>query len=209
MTQAYMIRHGATDWNAEHRWQGQTDVPLNEAGRAQAHALGEAFRGVEIDCVYSSDLSRARDTAAAVARSLGAPHRVDDLLRERSFGLWDGLTTSEIKEQYPDRFASYCEHRATETPPEGETWSELVARTTGAIDRIASDNQGGRVAIVAHAGPIRAFVDRALGLAREDYNRYELANAGVSVLRSNGGPSTRWQVVALNLTSHLTGAIPE
>ena len=89
----YLTRHGETDWNAEGRWQGHTDVPLNSTGEAQARAMADALRGTGIGAVVSSDLRRACDTARIVAGILGVDVAyVDADLRERAFGLFEGLT---------------------------------------------------------------------------------------------------------------------
>ena len=92
MTTLLLARHGETDWNRELRIQGSSDIGLNDLGRAQAHALAQELEHVELDAIYSSDLSRAQATAAAVAASHGLEVRLDARLRERSFGSWEGLT---------------------------------------------------------------------------------------------------------------------
>ena len=99
MTTLLLARHGETDWNREFRIQGSSDIELNELGRKQAHALAQELEHVELDAIYSSDLSRARATAEAVAASHGLEVRLDPRLRERSFGSWEGLTREDIDER--------------------------------------------------------------------------------------------------------------
>src|SRR5512139_4231488 len=115
-----LARHGETDWNAAGRWQGHTDIPLNEIGRAQAAALADRLRSEGIGAVVTSDLSRARHTAEIVAGALGVPVAlVDPGLREQRFGSFEGLTPRECEERYPGDWARYvADPRAG--PPGGE-----------------------------------------------------------------------------------------
>ena len=150
MTLLLLARHGETDWNREHRIQGNTDVPLNDAGRAQAEALAGELAGEPLDAVYSSDLARARDTARVVAARHGL--QVVELreLRERDFGTWEGLTDVEILERFPE---------ARERPwGDAETREEMAERVLGAVHGIAARHAGGRVLVVSHGGPIRALL---------------------------------------------------
>ena len=98
MPELLLVRHGETDWNRDHRVQGQTDTPLNATGLAQAHALASSLSCVPLDAVYSSDLARARMTAETVAEPHGLPVEVEVDLREKDFGTWEGLTDVEISQ---------------------------------------------------------------------------------------------------------------
>jgi broad specificity phosphatase PhoE len=100
VTTLLLVRHGETDWNRDGRWQGQSDTPLNEVGRQQAVRVAEELDG--IDVVYSSDLARARETAEIVAERLGLDVELDERLRERSFGAWEGKTGPEIEAEFRD-----------------------------------------------------------------------------------------------------------
>ena len=101
------VRHGETEWNVTGRYQGQTDVPLSEKGRAQAEALGKRFADIHVDEVYSSPLKRAYDTARAIAEPKGLPiHKVDGI-KELNFGEWDGLTKEQLTEQFGEAFVKY------------------------------------------------------------------------------------------------------
>lgn len=139
MTTLLLVRHGETDWNAERRWQGHTDVPLNERGRKQARALAEQIAAEPVDAVYSSDLRRARDTAAAVADRLGLPVTVDPDLREIDVGSREGLTGDEVGDRAWD----------------GEPHAAHGERVLRAIGRIAAAHPTGRVLVVAHGGCLR------------------------------------------------------
>jgi broad specificity phosphatase PhoE len=149
-TTIYLARHGETDWNLRRRVQGHTDRPLNETGLAQAQALGDALAAEHLDAVYSSDLSRASDTARIVAE----PRRIDVTaipeLREKHFGTWEGLTDDEVLVRFP--------HAVAGGWGDAETSEELAARVYTALRKIASRHDGEHVLVVTHGGPMRAVL---------------------------------------------------
>lgn len=150
MTTFLLVRHGQTDWNLERRVQGHADRPLNETGRAQAHALADELDGTTIDAVYSSDLARALETARILGRRLGLPVAVTPDLREKHFGTWEGLTDQEVLSRFP---------HAREGPwGDGETTDEMTERVVAGLRRIAAAHPGGQVLVVAHGGPLRALL---------------------------------------------------
>ena len=107
MTELILVRHGETLWNRERRMQGQTDTPLSAIGRAQAQAVGQRLARHPFVALYSSDLTRAWDTAAAIARASGREVRREPALRERTFGVFEGLTYEEMAQRYPDEHARF------------------------------------------------------------------------------------------------------
>ncbi|MDB4983296.1 MAG: phosphoglycerate mutase [Myxococcales bacterium] len=160
----YLARHGETDWNRVGRWQGHTDVALNDEGRAQARALGERLRGLEIGRVHASDLLRARQTAEIAAELLGlGPPVVDPDLRERSFGVFEGLTRDECEGRFPDLWAAY---RAdpSRVPPGAEAHEALAVRMHEAVRRAVAVDDAAPILIVSHGGSIRAFLARVTGV---------------------------------------------
>jgi broad specificity phosphatase PhoE len=169
VTTLLLARHGETDWNRARRWQGHADRPLTERGRGQAADLAARLDEISLDAVYSSDLRRARDTALAVAESQGIDLIELPDLREVNVGSWEGLTREEAEHRFPDAFRRW---RAGGTGwDDGETYAEMSGRVLSAVDRIAADNDGGRVLIVSHGGPIRAIHGAALALDVEAYRR--------------------------------------
>jgi probable phosphoglycerate mutase len=162
----YLARHGETAWNREGRWQGHTDVELNEEGRLQSRALAEALRAHRLVGVHSSDLARARQTAEIVAAALdlGAV-AVDAGLRERSFGCFEGLTRQECALRFPDEWQSY-QGDPRRMPPGGEDQQAVVARMRGALLRAAAalPADGAAGLAVSHGGAIRALVSSLTGL---------------------------------------------
>jgi broad specificity phosphatase PhoE len=131
----YVARHGETDWNAQMRWQGHTDVPLNDTGRAQARALAQSLRSLPssgpLAGVVASDLSRAHETASIVAAELGlAVAYVDPGLRERAFGVFEGLTREECETLHAEAWGAWLESKRP--PRGGEAHEVLTARVVSA-----------------------------------------------------------------------------
>jgi broad specificity phosphatase PhoE len=159
VTTFILARHGETDWNRDGRFQGHADPPLNARGREQAHALADALAGEKIDAIYSSDLSRAHETAQIVADRLGLSVIVDPDLRERDVGQWAGLTLPEIEERFPDELRLFRE----EGRSVGETREALSRRVVAATRRIAAAHPDGRVVVVTHGGALRMLRHAAGG----------------------------------------------
>jgi broad specificity phosphatase PhoE len=159
----FLARHGETAWNLEQRWQGHTDIPLSDRGREQALALAGRVRGLGIGLVRSSDLLRARETAAIVARELGLPEPVaDPRLRERSFGVFEGLTAAECAHLHPEAWAR---HQADRTmPPGGEPGEQVVARLQAGLQDALADAAGMEaLLLVGHGGATRALLAACFG----------------------------------------------
>ncbi len=163
----FLARHGETDWNRANRWQGHTDVALNDVGRAQAAALGARLRGLGVARVFASDLSRARETAEIVAGLLGAPFLgVDADLRERGFGVFEGLTRVECEARHPEAWRLYSGDPRC-PPPGAEPHDRVVARMGAALRRLAAAPDGaddpGPALVVSHGGAIRALLSHERG----------------------------------------------
>ena len=188
-------RHGLTSYNAEHRFQGQSDIPLNEVGRAQAAEAARYLAALRPSAIYSSDLSRASATAEALARLTGLPVHLDKDLRERSGGSWEGLTDTEIAERYPVE-------RATWTPPDGEPVAAVTDRASAALERIADGMPGGSLAVaVGHGAALGLAIAKLLGVPSDPRVLGPFGNCRWSVLSRRG---TRWR-----LLQHNVGILPE
>ncbi|GAO01670.1 histidine phosphatase family protein [Anaeromyxobacter sp. PSR-1] len=183
-----LVRHGETDWNAAGRLQGQTDVPLNANGRAQALALAVRLRAEGVRAIGSSDLSRARGTAELVGGALGLEVAlVDEDLRERGYGAWEGLTRGECAARDPDAWARHLADPRT-PPPGGETTEALLARVVPAIHR-AAERLATPALVVTHGGVMRAFLSAVLdgGPAGGAVAPPVVPNGGVWRVRLAGG----------------------
>lgn len=154
MTTILLVRHGETDWNREGRWQGHADPSLNELGREQARALATRVLAEPIDAIYSSDLARARETAAIVGAGVGLEPRLDPRLREVDVGEWSGLTSDEVERRYPGA----VERRRSGGVgwERGESYEQMSERVIAGLHAIAEVHRGGRVLVVTHGGPMRA-----------------------------------------------------
>jgi 2,3-bisphosphoglycerate-dependent phosphoglycerate mutase len=135
-TTLLVIRHGETAWNAEHRIQGHLDIPLSPAGIRQAAYLAERLAGESIDAVYSSELARAWLTAVPFAARLGLEIVADTRLRERSFGVFEGLTLDEIAAQHPEAFRRWRERDPGWAIDGGESGRQLIDRVLAALSRL-------------------------------------------------------------------------
>ncbi len=161
----FLARHGETSWNLERRWQGHTDIGLSDRGRAQAAELAARVRRLGVGHIRSSDLSRARETAEIVAAALGlSPVVIDPRLRERSFGVFEGLTAEECAHRYPEAWTRYQADRS-HMPPGGEAQDAVVARLRLAVQEALSAPlaDGQAVLLVGHGGSTRALLSSAFG----------------------------------------------
>ena len=153
MTTLLLARHGETDWNLQHKWQGRTGPPLNQTGQRQAAAL--AAQLTDLDAVYSSDSERARETAAILAGRHGLDVEVDARLGEVDFGPWEGLTRAEIDGRFDGAFARWIS--GDEPHPDAvERDTAMADRVLAALEAIADRHPEGRVLVVTSGGPIRA-----------------------------------------------------
>jgi broad specificity phosphatase PhoE len=191
-----LLRHGQTTWNAEGRFQGHADIPLDEVGVGQALRAARMLAALRPDTITSSDLTRAVSTAQPLAAITGLAITLDKDLRERSGGLWEGLVSAEIRERWPAEHAAW-------NPPEGESREAVADRVAGALQR-ATDGvpAGGLGVIVSHGAALRLGIERVLGLA-VDVNSLlgPLSNCSWSVLGQRKG---RWR-----LLEHNAGTLPE
>jgi probable phosphoglycerate mutase len=183
----FLVRHGETDWNREHRWQGHADPPLNETGRAQSRELAQRLADVPLAAIYASDLARARETAEVVAEARRLPVVTDPALREIDVGEWCGLTTDEIRARFP---VAWERHAAGGDGWErGETHAAMSARIVSAAARIALAHSNRNVLCVLHGGVIRALLARAAGVDLDEYRRTTRGpvNGAVARLAVEGG----------------------
>jgi broad specificity phosphatase PhoE len=188
VTTILLARHGETDWNAERRWQGHADEPLNDTGRAQARELAAALTGRRIDVVYSSDLARAHETAEIVASHLGLPVETDVRLREVDVGDWSGRRHPEVEVEEPEAFTRW--QAGGKGWNGGESYEEMGERVVAAVLDLARRHPGETVLIVSHGGSIRACRASASGMTYADHRVHErdsLRNCDVVELHFRDG----------------------
>ncbi|HZR54249.1 MAG TPA: histidine phosphatase family protein [Streptosporangiaceae bacterium] len=190
-------RHGQTVWNLERRFQGQTDIELDEVGRAQAERAARMLTGLNPAAIVSSDLSRAASTAAALARLTGLAVSYDKDLRERHGGSWEGLTDAEIRERYQAEHAAW-------NPPDGEPTQAVADRVSAMLRRTAETMPDGSLAVVvSHGAAIRLGLSALLNLPLDLFHVLgPLANCSWSVVGTRH--DSRWR-----LLEHNAGTLPE
>lgn len=187
MTELIVIRHGETDWNRQHRFQGQIDVPLNAAGQAQARRLAERLADEAFDVVVASDLERARMTAEAATLARGLPTRTEPLWREQAFGVLEGLDVPTIVKRHPELWAQWIRHDADfALPGGGESVRNFHARVWRAVQALAEQHAGARIAVFTHGGVLDMLWRGAQGLPLSGPRACEIPNTGINRLRWNG-----------------------
>lgn len=196
-----LIRHGETLHNAQGRWQGQSDTPLSETGRAQARRLRARMDRLvpRPTLAFASDLSRAAETARIVLDGTGVAPTLTPLLRERSFGHWEGLTGDEVRARFGD-----AEH-----PADGETWEQVGERMFRALETVwEATPEGGCAAVFGHGGSLKVWIAWALGWDGLDHHRARriaLGNTGLSVVLAHGHAlaDAHARLLRLNDCAHL------
>jgi probable phosphoglycerate mutase len=183
-TEILMIRHGETEWNTAKRLQGHSDIPLNEKGIEQALALARALREEKLSAVFSSDLQRASKTAEEIAKWHRLPVHIDPAFRERSYGIFEGLSRDEIKTRYPESHAAWYAADPDHVFPPGERPAESMRtfhhRAIDAISRIAEQYNGQKIVLVAHFGIIESAYRVAHGMPLEVRTRVPVLNTGIN-----------------------------
>jgi broad specificity phosphatase PhoE len=189
----YLVRHGETAWSRARRHTSGTDLPLSPAGEAEARALGQHLRGLQVDRVLSSPMTRAT-TTAALAGFGDRVERTDDLL-ELDYGEYEGLTTAEIRASRPgwDLFRDGC--------PGGETVEDAAARARRLLDGLAAAD--GRTLLFSHGHQLRILATVFLGLPPDSARHLFLGTASVSVL----GLEHEWPAVLLWNEQEGSGAL--
>ncbi len=194
-----LIRHGKTDWNAEGRWQGHLDIPLNGEGLLQAQSLARRLTDWPVQALYSSDLKRAAMTADILGHSLSLEPIYDSVWRERDVGAFAGLTGPEVRKKFPQAWERM--RNGIVNPPEGEEYLQLYHRATVAFEQLLSRHENEKAVVVSHGGTIYCVIAYVLGIGPERYGSFSLSgNTGLSIVEvGERGP----RLTLLNDTCHL------
>ena len=202
-----LVRHGETAWNAEKRLQGHLDVALNATGLMQAEAAAASLAGQRFAALYCSDLRRAVQTAAAAERALGLDARHEPALRERHYGVFQGLTYDEARTRFP---AEYARFRARDPgfafPGDGESLDAFAVRVRNVLRRIATLHTEQQTLIVTHGGVLDVAHRLATGKALDAPRDFMIPNAALNWIEFDGD---RWHLVAWADQVHLTDARDE
>ncbi|MDO9482043.1 MAG: histidine phosphatase family protein [Hydrogenophaga sp.] len=182
VTRILAVRHGETAWNHDTRIQGHTDIDLNDTGRWQAARLATALADERLTAVYASDLQRAFNTGAAIARVQGLSVQAHSGLRERHFGALEGKTWAEIETQHPEEAKLWRSRVPEWSPPEGESLQVLQQRILHTLQALASRHIGEQIALVAHGGVLDILYRAATGLELQAPRSWLLKNAAINRL---------------------------
>jgi len=182
MVRLLLIRHAATAWTVQGRFQGQTDVPLSPHGRRQATALARRLRTETLHMLYASDLQRAWETARPIAAPQALHVHAEPRLREMAFGRWEGLTYAELQRQDAERLAAWERDQLHSAPPDGETLLHMTQRVRAAYADMLVASQDKTVGVVAHGGPLQLLLCLALGLPPQAYWQFAVSLASLSEL---------------------------
>ncbi|MBI5098413.1 MAG: alpha-ribazole phosphatase [Nitrospirae bacterium] len=184
LTTLYLIRHGETEGAETRRYKGHIDVPMSENGirqmervaeylSAEVQKLGSAEVTSELSVIYCSDLNRAVKSAGIIAEPHGLKPIIMPELRERNFGIWEGMSFDEIKDKYPNEFNAWADNPLKFSPMQGESTIEVRDRALKAFDKITVQHNGHNIAIVSHGGINRIMLCELLGIPLENIFRVE------------------------------------
>lgn len=198
-----LIRHGETDWNNERRIQGNTDTPLNACGIMQAEKLAARIAAENrIDTLYASPLSRARVTAEIIGKQCGVVPILDDRLKEKGLGDFEGLTAEEFKQLHPDLYHGWTTSQEHFPLPNEESPAQLRERIeTFLADLHTRHPNGSHIGVVSHGGTVGMFVGTLIGLGVNQRSPFWFDNASITLIDLSG---SRPRVRLLNDTCHLT-----
>ena len=195
-----VVRHGETHYNAQRRFTGQSNIPLNVLGKLQADALLDCLATEQLDAIVTSDLERTRVTAKAIARSHDLPLVEDSDLRELAFGEWEGYTYDEVLARDPDRVSLWRTDPTENAPPGGENVTQLRDRCARAIHHWQAQYPEGSVLWVTHGGLIGVLLCHVLGIDLKRRWQFRHDNASITEIRFHGEHAV---IVRLNETAHI------
>ncbi|MEO2082491.1 MAG: alpha-ribazole phosphatase [Desulfurobacteriaceae bacterium] len=203
MPKVILVRHGKTVWNAEGRYQGKMDIPLNEEGKEQARKVGNALKDFPIKAVYSSPLKRCRDTAEEIARHHGLTVVTDEGFKEIDHGEWEGMLASEVEEKYPELLKLWRERPAEVKMPGGESLRDVYERAVEAFERVVKKHESeDLIVVVGHDATNKVIMCHLLETDLNKFWTFKQANCGITVLEYE--PETKRVIVHVaNATGHL------
>lgn len=195
--QIVLVRHGATDWNLEHRCQGASDRDLSEVGVRQAEDIAAQLRTENVSAIYASDLKRARRTAEVIGQPHHLPVIIEERIRELDHGKLEGLTFTEIKENFGEFLTRWRTEPAELQVPGGERLIDVAERAWSGLNQIVERHAStDNIVVVSHNFPIVGIVCKITGTHLNDYRNFHLDPCGISRLHRNG--NGRWQVTHVN-----------
>ena len=174
-TNIIFVRHGITDFPRNRLYCDDVEDPsLNEQGLLQAQSAANMLQDLPVDMIVASPMKRTFMTAEAISKKTKVQIQIDPALKERPFGIWDGLYFDAIERDFPDEYRAWKKNPATFFPEGGESIIDLLTRVTNALDEIMAKYHGQTVVVVSHVGPIRVLISQALGMPIEKYRQLNI-----------------------------------
>jgi probable phosphoglycerate mutase len=205
-TRLCVVRHGETAWNAEHRVQGQLDVPLNGIGQVQALAASKVLAKEKFDVIYSSDLSRARQTAEPTAGLLSMKILFEKDLRERHYGIFERHTYADVKVRYPEDYARFDARDPEYAFRTGESLRDFADRSIAVVSRLIGKHENQNILVFTHGGVLDMLYRHVSGLALTAERTFGIPNAGLNRIEVS---LAGWQIKAWADISHLESALDD
>jgi broad specificity phosphatase PhoE len=202
MTTLFLVRHGRTGWNKEQIFRGTRDVPLDAVGKQEALLVGERLKNEGIQAVFASPLSRATETAEAIARFYNLKVQVLPGLMDLNFGEWEGQSLEEVERRYPDLYLRWLQEPHRVIFPAGEGLNAVRIRAMEAVDGIVVRHPREVVALVSHRVVLKVLICALLGLDNSRFWNIGQDTAAINCFRHQDG---RWIAALLNDTCHLKG----
>jgi len=200
MTSIYLVRHGQTAWNKEEIFRGRRDIPLNETGLKEAELAGEYFRGLEIDAIYSSPLSRAWQTAEKIARVRSLEVEPLDGIIDMSFGSWEGRTLEEVKKTEGELYPLWRDEPHLVQFPGGESLDEVRARSMAALGELIRSHPEKTIVLVSHRVVNKVLICAILGLDNSHFWQIGQDTTAINLIRYKNG---KYVLALMNEACHL------
>jgi broad specificity phosphatase PhoE len=200
MIEIILARHGETAWNTAEIFRGRADVPLSDVGLAQAERLGEHLSGEKIDIIYSSPLSRAVQTAGAIAHRQGLVVKTIANIIDIDFGEWQGLSSREVRERYPELYQDWRDTPEQVRMPAGESLEDVRSRAMPFLEDAVTRCGEGKIVLVSHRVVNKVLICALLRLDNSSFWNIKLDTGGISRFVFDGG---RVVLTSHNDTSYL------
>jgi probable phosphoglycerate mutase len=201
-----VIRHGETCWNAEKRVQGFGDSPLTATGRAQVRSLARRLTGIAFDALISSDLGRARETASLIADATGHCIQTDRRLRERNYGILEGLTEQEISDRFPEALDRLRASDPDYVVPQGESYRQHCTRCIASMETMAEEKTGATLVVVAHGGVLDVLFRFVTRMGHRAPACFATANASLNTIScAHLNESRQWVIETWGDVAHISG----
>jgi broad specificity phosphatase PhoE len=207
-TSLILCRHGESEGNRDKRFGGHGPAPLTERGRAQALATGTRLQRRGVDVLFSSDLPRAVQTAELIAQEVVLTAQQSPALRERSVGIFTGLSFDEARERYPEEYSLLLRREPDTALPGGESYLQCQARVVAFLEQMLLEHAGQRILLVSHHLTLHLVVMHILGLQLSAAGpRVYIQTHNCALHRFERYQDGNWQVLGLNDTNHLSGLL--